>query len=196
MATSAEQIQVFLQRARPWTTAALILAVVLGAYYLFLGFRFWSAAQDVSALSEQIEQSGGGGFVIPDTDAQDSLRATGERQLAEQSYWYSYSESEDLLGKIASVAEATRVDLISVTGGERQKQMVGSVQLEGQPMTISIQGNEPEDVYRFISRLSETPPVTAITDIQLTDLEADTVAEIKLLFFLLSPTPAVAAGEG
>ncbi|MFQ6026118.1 MAG: hypothetical protein ACE5Q6_01230 [Dehalococcoidia bacterium] len=194
MATSTEQLQQILQRVKPWTTAAIVLAVVLGAYYLYLGFRFWNVFQDSASLSEQMEQIAAGGLIIPDTSALDSLRETREQQLANQAYWYSYTGSKDLLGKITSVAEESRVDLISVNGGEVLSQMVGALRLDGQPMTVSIQGDEPEDIYRFITILSESPPVTTITDIQINGLDGETSADIKLMFFLL-PESLEAASE-
>jgi hypothetical protein len=62
-------------------------------------------------------------------------------------------------------------------------------------MTLSLGGSQPEDIYRFITLLGTTPPVTAITDLQISGLTGNTTASIKLVFYLLPPASGQPTGR-
>lgn len=195
MAENKQQLNQLRRRVNLWAVVAVALGVTLGAYYLFLGFRYVGAFQESRSLTAQLAQTSTGGLVITDTEALESMRETEERELLSRSEWYSYTDSEDLLGKIAVVAEQSRVDLISVNVGEVSRVVVGPSALQGQPMTLSLAGSQPEDIYRFITLLGTTPPVTAITDLQISGLTGNTTASIKLVFYLLPPASGQPTGR-
>ena len=87
---------------------------------------------------------------------------------------------------IGGNASESRVDLISVTGVDPVEETRGTNQYLVQPMTANIQGDEPEDIYRFISLLGETPPVITVSSISMSGLDGGTTAQIRFLFFFLS----------
>jgi hypothetical protein len=171
---------------KPWIAIAVLVAVVLAGYYLFLGVRFGLALQQAASVTGRIEEKSPGSLVLSDNQALELSLATGEQQLEEGREWYSLPPNNGLMARLSAVAGESRVDLISVTGVDPVEETRGTVQYLVQPMTANIQGDEPEDIYRFISLLGETPPVTTVSSISMSGLDGGTTAQIRFLFFFLS----------
>ena len=89
------------------------------------------------------------------------------------------------MARLSAVASESRVDLISVTGVDPVEETRGTVQYLVQPMTAKVQGDDPEDIYRFISLLSDTTPVTTVPSISMSGLDGGATAQIRFLFFFL-----------
>ncbi len=186
MATDTSRLRQPLKRLKPWIAIAVLLAVVLAGYYLFLGVRFGLAFQQAASLAGQIEEKSQGSLVLPDSGALELSLSTGVQQLEERQAWYSLPQRNDLMARLSAVASESRVDVISVTGVDPVEETRGTNQYLVQPMTANIQGDEPEDIYRFISLLSETPPVTTVSSISMSGLDGGTTAQVRFLFFFLA----------
>ena len=196
MATDKPWLQQFPKRVKPWIAVAVLLAIVLVGYYLFLGVRYGLAFQQMASLAGQIEQKSQGAFVLPDSEALELSLATGEQLLQEHRVWYSRPHKNDLMAQLSDVARESRVELISVTGADPLEETRGTVQYQVQPMTVNIQGDEPEDIYRFISLLSEPPPVATVSSISISGFDGGSTAQIRfLLFFLPEVAPENQEGE-
>ena len=179
-------------RLKPWIAIAVLVAVVLGGYSLFLGVRFGLALQQAASVTSRIEEKSPGSLVLADNQALELSLATGEQQLEQGREWYALPPNNGLMARLSAVAGESRVDLISVTGVDPVEETRGTVQYLVQPMTASIQGDDPEDIYRFVSLLSETPPVTTVSSISmsgLAGLDGGTTAQIRFLFFFLPQVP-------
>ena len=150
---------------------------------MFLGVRFGLAFREAASLSGQIDQKAQNAFMLPDSEALELSLANGEQQLEEHRVWYSRPPNNDLMAQLSDVARKSRVDLISVTGVDPLEETRGTIKYQVQPMTVNVQGDEPEDIYRFISLLSETPPVATVSSISISGLEGGSTAQIRFLFF-------------
>lgn len=188
MATDTALTQQPHSRLKPWIAIAVLVAVALAGYYLFLGVRFGLAFQQAASSAGRIQGKSPGNLVLADNQVLElSLAAEGQK-LEESRAWYSLSQRNDLMAQLSAVAGESRVELISVTGVDPVEETRGTVQYLVQPMTANIQGDDPEDIYRFISLLSGATPVATVSSVSMSGLgglEGSATAQVRFLFFFL-----------
>lgn len=173
-------------RVRPWVAFTVVLAVVLFGYYIMLGAQYWMATTQASSLSNDIQQSSGElKENLPGGKAPLSALELSQRRLEELRASFTYQHTEALMAAISTMAQETKVNLMSITSGDPQGKVVQGIDYQVQPVSVVLQG-DPSNISRFLSGLHRKVPVTAVSDITLSLEEVPPRARLQLLFFVLA----------
>ncbi len=181
-----------LSRLKPWVGVSVILAVALLGYFLFQGWRYLQASNDVSSLTREIDKIENNPIFKARTGDSASAKPNeqppeGQRSVAKFRSLFRHQSVEDLMTIVAETASKAAVDLTSMNPDSPQTAIFGELQYQVQPLSISVEGSTA-DLYRFLFLLHENIPVVAASDIRIANLGTSPAAQVRLLFYL-SPGP-------
>ena len=178
---------------KPWIAVAIILAVVLVLYYVFMGVRFYFGSQDLAAadleinsLTTQMEDP-----VPTEKNLQEIV--DGRAELFERwagvfIYEGHPTTTDPLLAIISDIAIQSGVNLgtmkVLAPGGTT----VEEVRYRTQPVTITAFGRSHSDIFRFLSNLHSALPFFRTGAISLAGFTDTPSAEVRLTFYL-APVP-------
>ena len=208
-------LQQQLNRLKPWAVLAVLMAIGLLGYYIFLGLQYKHASAEEASLSDQAYRLTrlARAPLSLESGQVDQLESQ-TRWLAELNSWFDYPRTGSPLTKLAAFPEPTEVDLksmtiadlllmdllsttadeahvklVSVTGGELEQETQGVMQFQVKPIDIVIEGYAA-NMYRFLNRLDQKPPLATVSNLNIEDLNFLPRAEIELRFYYLSPQEA------
>lgn len=193
MAQNLSELGPMLSRIKPWVKVAVVLAVVLLAYYFFQGWRYWQAAGDISSLDQAIQKSSSNiarwDKIIKSAD--DELKrgeANGQRPMEELRSLFSPKPVENLMAIVAASASKASVDVTTMNPGTPRTEVLGEWQYQVLTLSITVKG-ATVDLYRFLSFLQTDVPVVSASEVRISGARGDRLAQMDLLFYL-APEPA------
>ena len=201
-----------LRKLKSWASLAVLMAIGLLAYSTFLGLEYKRAsAQEASLSGQQYRLSRLAHAPLSAGPEQVDQLESQTRWLAELNSWFDYPPAGDPLTKLAAFPKPTKVDLksmtiadvllmdllsttaddaqvklVSVTGGEFEEETQGGMRFQVMPVDIVIEGYAA-NMYRFLNRLDQTPPLATVSNLKIEDLDLLPRAEIELRFHYLPP---------
>ena len=177
-------MQRYLPTLNPWIVMVVLTALGLLGYYAVLGIRYLDASRQSDSLAGKIDQ-------LPRVTSEGVLQNTGlkaelelqEHKVEELRSLFSYTQTTEILATLSDTAQEARIDLTSMSVGDRTSEILGGSRYSIQPLTLGITG-ELSRIHRFLSTLHIKLPVTAIRDINMSNLDTTPSAQIQLLLFL------------
>ena len=88
---------------------------------------------------------------------------------------------------VAATAVETSVELTAINPSPSQIEVLGESQFHVQSILISV-GGATTDLFRFLTSLYENIPVVSVSDLTISSLTGDPIAQMQLSFYL-SPAP-------
>ena len=182
-----------LSGVKPWVRVAVILAVVMLAYYVFQGWRYWQAAGEVSSLEQAIQKSDSNiarmDKIVQSADKElESGEAQRQGPVEELHSLFSPQPVENLMAIVAASALKASVDVTTMNPGIPRTQVLGEWQYQVQTLSITVQG-ATVDLYRFLSLLQTDVPVVGASEVRISGARGSRSAQMELLFYL-APEPA------
>lgn len=182
-----------LSGVKPWVKVAVLLAVVVLAYYAFQGWRYWQATGEVSSLELAIQKSDRNvariaGRVQTAAKELKSGEAQRQRPLGELHSLFSPQPIENLMAIVAASASRASVDVTTMNPGYPRTEVLGEWQYQVQTLSITVQG-ATIDLYRFLSLLQTDLPVMGASNVRISGARGSRSAQMELLFYL-DPEPA------
>ena len=110
-----------------------------------------------------------------------------QRTIEELDSLFSHRSTENLMTTVAATAVEASVELTAINPGPSQIKVLGVLQYQVQPISISL-GGATTDLFRFLTLLQENIPVISVSDLTISGLSGTPLAQMQLLFYL-SPTP-------
>ena len=193
MPQNLSELGQMLSRVKPWVKVAVVLAVVLLAYYVFQGWRYWQSAGDISSLNQAIQKSDRNiarwDRIIKTADKElKSGEAKRQRSAGELRSLFSPKPVENLMAIVAASASKASVDVTTMNPGSPRTEILGEWQYQVQTLSITVRG-ATVDLYRFLSLLQTNVPVVSASEVRISGGRGDRVAQMELLFYL-GPEPA------
>ena len=188
MQSSLNQIFRRVAKVKPWVALALLLTVGLVVYYSIIGMRYWDASRNIESLVAKEQELS---VALQRRPAPEELLDTElrlqEDQLKAIQESFAYLESDDLMALLSETATESGVELLSIAADGFRSSEEGSVRLQTQPMTLSLNG-ETADVYQFLSSIYQKIPIS-LSDLRISGLDGRPSVQINLVFYL-NPNPA------
>ena len=193
MPQNLSELGQMLSRVKPWVKVAVVLAVVLLAYYVFQGWRYWQAAGDISSLNQAIQKSDRNiarwdKIIKSAAEELESGEAKMQRPVEELRSLFSPKPVENLMAVVAASASKASVDVTTMNPGSPRSEVLGEWQYQVQTLSITARG-ATVDLYRFLSLLQSDVPVVSASEVRISGDRSDRVAQMDLLFYL-GPEPA------
>ena len=193
MPQNLSELGQMLSRIKPWVKVAVVLAVVLLAYYVFQGWRYWQAAGDISSLNQAIQKSDRNivrwdKIIKSGAEELESGEAKRQRPVEELRSLFSPKPVENLMAVVAASASKASVDVTTMNPGSPRSEVLGEWEYQVQTLSITARG-ATVDLYRFLSLLQSDVPVVSASEVRISGDRGDRVAQMELLFYL-GPEPA------
>lgn len=178
----------FLPNTSPWITIAGLLALVLLAYYVFLGMEFRKFSDEETALSNRVSE-----LLTedrPDLSLEEALTlelGSLEDRLEDLQGLFTYPGVDDLVAGMYAAAQEAQVPLISVSVDDLQEQTIGTTRYEVQPIALEFRA-DTADTLNFLKLVHERLPMADLSSINLQGIQGEPLVSIELLFYG-SPEP-------
>ena len=176
-------MQRFLPNTSPWVTIAAVLALVLLAYYVFLGMEFRKFSDEETALSNRVSE-----LLTedrPDLSLEEALSLeleSLEQRLEGLQGLFTYPGVDDLVAGMYASAQEAQVQLISVSVDDLQEQSIGTTRYEVQPIALEFRAGTA-DTLNFLSLVHERLPMADLSSINLQGIQGDPLVSVELLFY-------------
>jgi hypothetical protein len=108
---------------------------------------------------------------------------TQQQKLAELHGLFDYPDVGQLMGIVSATAWETQVDLPSIAAGDPGVKTIDGLQYRTQALSITLRGDS-EAIYRFLFRLHEKVPVVSVPNISIANPNANSTAQVQLVFYL------------
>ena len=175
--------------SRPWVVVAVVVALVLVAYFAAQGYRYLDANRDTSAAEREISRlERAARSQTSGTTVQEAKLVENLVRLEDLRTLFDYPETDTLLAILSETARQTGIDLRSMSVADARVEPLGALQYQVQPISVSILG-PTANVQDFLAALHDRVPVVAAAAPSMANLDSDdAVTQIQLKFFL-SPEP-------
>ena len=184
-------------KVKPWVYLAVVLALLLGAFYAFQGMQYYNtqgipfvAPQgSIATLTQEkisIEQE-----LAKEPPLLESLESQLEQsklRLEDLRLQFKFPATDDLLNVVSDTARESNLDLTTITTGDLKAETFNKTNYLVRPMSIALQG-DPLDFSLFLKSIHQKIPVTSVPALRFPALVANPTARLTLAFYLL-PEPA------
>ena len=176
-------LQRYLPNTSPWVSMAVVLALVLLAYYVFLGMEFRKVSDQETALSNRVNE-----LLTedrPDLSLEEALSLeleSLEQRLEGLQGLFTYPGVDDLVAGMYASAQEAQVQLISVSVDDLQEQSIGTTRYEVQPIALEFRAGTA-DTLNFLSLVHERLPMADLSSINLQGIQGDPLVGVELLFY-------------
>ena len=178
-----------LAKVKPWIALSIVLGLALLGYYGLLGIKYMGASEEVSALESEIRTvSAALRRPAPDAEALQAELDLQEKRLSAVRSLSSNLHSDDLVGILAATARETDVFLSRINVGGGTTELLDGLQYQTQPMSLTLAGEDPRHIFRFLTSVRQKVPLTRVPTINLTRSDEGQAAQVQIDFFLSPQT--------
>lgn len=182
MSKSFASIQQRLPNVKPWVLIALVLGLLLMAYYLSTGFRYISMSGQLTSLREDVARVSASLNRVRAAKEPDGSGSLLE-EVVQPVVGLRRLEDDQLMAILYATAQDSGVSISLLSWGARATDADAEAAFVVQPITTTLQGSYA-DVLQFLSQLGEEFPGLQVADIGMSGLQGTAGAQARLQFFL------------
>ncbi len=192
MPKNTQDLRYLLSGLKVWGVVAVLAALVVGGFYGFQGYRYWSAwngersmAKEIQRINNKLSQE------VPEVASAETKRERQEQRLEVMQSSYFDSNVGDIMNTVSAAARKTNVDLSSLSAGDPIYEPVGGLEYKVQGLTVTAEA-PTRNLYQFIDRLSNSMPVMEVDQITIGNPGEKATTQLQLAFYL---SPRMVAEE-
>ena len=184
MPKNTQDLRYLLSRLRVWAVVAALGTLIITGFYGFQGHRYWNAWSGDKAMSKEVQRINAKLTEdIPQVASVVTKRQSQEQRLADIQSSYFNSNVGHIMNTVSATAQATNVELSSLSAGDPIYERMGSLEYELQGLTVRAEA-PIQNLYQFIDRLSNRMPVMEVASITIGNPGEMATAQLQLAFYL------------